>query len=381
MMRIAINGHIISFDASFRQAGVSNYILWLLRELAYLDRVNQYTVFVGPGTTCERLGLPAHFQVMQSRFPTIMPKYRIPWEQIVAPALLARGQYTLFHGPLNTAPLLSPVPTIITIHDLSFMDIPNSHRKVNRQYLNWATRLSARRAAHIMTVSEYTKRTIMTRLGVPAERITVAYNAPAKHFHPRSEQELDAFKRAKGLPERYLLYLGTLEPRKNLPVLLKAYAKVRNLLRLPLFIGGDKGWNYDEIFTLHRSLKLHNDVRFLGYVPPAEQPLWYAAALAFVFPTRYEGFGMPPLEAMASGTPVITSTATSLPEIAGDAAVLVDPDDIDGLADALRQIVVDQELRDDLRRRGLARAAMFDWRQLAEKALEVYRKVGGLEVK
>jgi glycosyltransferase involved in cell wall biosynthesis len=261
------------------------------------------------------------------------------------------------------------------------MDVPNSHRKVNRQYLNWATRLSARRAAHIITVSEYTKRAIMTRLAIPAERITVAYNAPAEHFHPRSEQELSAFKRTKGLPERYLLYLGTLEPRKNVPALLKAYAKVRDRLGLPLLIGGDKGWNYDEIFTLHRSLKLHNDVRFLGYVPLDEQPLWYAAALAFVFPARYEGFGMPPLEAMASGTPVITSTATSLPEIVGDAALLVDPDDIDGLAGALCQVVGDQELRDDLRQRGLARAALFHWRQLAEKTLDVYRKVGGLKVK
>ncbi len=380
-MRIAINGHIISFATSFRQGGVSNHTVELLRELAHIDTENQYTVFVNPGVTREQLGLPAHFEIAQSRLPTLLPKYRIPWEQTVAPLLLARGRYTLFHGPLNTAPFLAPVPTVITIHDLAFLDVQQSHRTVNRQYLKWATHLSVRRASHIMTVSEFTKQAIRARYGVPDERITVAYNAPARRFHPRPVKELESFRRSKGLPDRYLLYLGTLEPRKNVPVLLKAYAHVRDEVRLPLVIAGDKGWHYDEIFTLYRSLNLERDVQFIGFVPPNEQPLWYAAALAFVFPARYEGFGMPPLEAMACGTPVITSTATSLPEVAGDAALLVDPDDVDGLADALQRIVSDHALRDELRERGLARAAMFHWRQLAEKALGVYRQVAEEKVK
>lgn len=377
-MHIAINGHLISFDRSFRQAGVSNHILWMLRELAHVDEHNRYTVFVGPGISRDQLGLPERFAVVQSRLPTILPKYRIPWEQCIAPLLLAHGRYTLFHGTLNIAPLLSPVPTVITIHDLAFLDVTGSHRKINRLYLNWSTRLGARRAAHILTVSEYSKQAIIKRLGVPAERISVGYNAPAAHFRPRPAEEIEAFRRAKGLPERYLFYLGTLEPRKNIPMLLRAYARVRDELGVPLLIGGGKGWNYDEIFATYEQLGLQDDITFLGYVPAEEQPLWYAAALAFVFPARYEGFGMPPLEAMASGTPVITTTATSLPEVVGDAALLVDPNDIDGMAAALRHIVRDEELRAELRERGLRRASQFHWRDLALRALEVYRSVAGL---
>src|SRR5437868_1820724 len=145
-MHIAINGQLISFDRSFRQAGVSNHTLWMLRQLAQIDPGNRYTVFVGPGVTRAQLALPAHFRILPSRLRTIMPKYRIPWEQLIAPWLLSHGRYSLFHGMLNIAPLLSPVPTVITIHDLAFMDVTGSHRKLNRRYLRWSTQLGVQRA-------------------------------------------------------------------------------------------------------------------------------------------------------------------------------------------------------------------------------------------
>jgi glycosyltransferase involved in cell wall biosynthesis len=375
-MHLTINGHLLSFDRSFRQAGVSNHTRHLILELAKFDRHNQYTLFVGPGVR-QHLDLPENWQVLESRLPTIKPKYRIPWEQFVAPLLLARQRATLFHGLLNIAPLLSPIPTIVTVHDLAFMDVTGSHRKANRRYLAAATRQGVRQAAHIFAVSEYSKQAIVDRLSIDPARISIAYNAAGAQYRPRSAAELAGWRHEKGVPEQFMLYLGTLEPRKNIPNLLRAYAKVRAEVQMPLLIGGGKGWHFDEIFATHAELGLGDSVRFLGYVPSEDLPLWYNAATFFVFPSRYEGFGIPPLEAMASGTPVLTTNATSIPEVVGDAAIQVDPDDVDGMAEQLRRLSGDAALRADLRERGLRRAGDFSWAGLAERTLEVYRKVAG----
>lgn len=375
-MKLAINGHLISFDRSFRQAGVSNHTLNLLLELAKLDRQNQYRIYVGPGVR-DRLKLGPQFELIESRMQTIMPKYRIPWEQFIAPWLLARERATLFHGLLNIAPLLSPIPTIVTIHDLAFMDVTGSHRKANRRYLAAATRQGVRQAAHIFAVSEYSKQQIVKRLGIDPARISIAYNAAGAQYRPRPAAEVAAWRQRNGLPERFILYLGTLEPRKNIPNLLRAYAAVRGEIGLPLLIGGGKGWNYDEIFATYEQLGLADDVRFLGYVPSEDLPWWYNAATMFVYPSRYEGFGIPPLEAMASGTPVLTTNATSIPEIVGDAAIQVDPDDVAGMAAELLRLAGDAGLRDELRERGLRRAPTFSWAELARVTLDVYRRVGG----
>lgn len=375
-MHFTINGHLLSFDRSFRQAGVSNHTRYLILELAKLDPDNQYTLFVGPGVR-QHLDLPANWQVLDSRLPTIKPKYRIPWEQVVAPLLLARRRATLFHGLLNIAPLLAPIPTLVTIHDLAFMDVTGSHRKANRRYLAAATRQGVRQAAHIFAVSEYSKQAIVERLGIDPGRISIAYNAAGEQYHPRPAAQVAAWRQAKGAPEQFMLYLGTLEPRKNIPHLLRAYAQVKDEVRMPLLIGGGKGWHFDEIFATHEQLGLGDAVQFLGYVPGEDLPWWYNAATLFVYPSRYEGFGIPPLEAMASGTPVLTTNATSIPEVVGDAALQVDPDDIDGLAEQLRRMAHTASLRDDLRQRGLRRAQSFSWANLARTTLDVYRRVGG----
>ncbi len=373
-MHCVINGHLISFDRSFRQAGVSNHSLQLVRELARLDQGNTYSLFVGPGVA-QHLDLPPNWQVQESRLPTIKPKYRIPWEQLIAPWLLARQRASLFHGLLNIAPLLAPVPTLVTIHDLAFMDVTGSHRRANRRYLAAATRQGVRQAAHIFAVSEYSKQAIVERLHIDPARISIAYNAAGAQYHPRPAAEVEAWRRSNSVPERFMLYLGTLEPRKNIPNLLRAYAQVRSEVGMPLLIGGGKGWNFDAIFATHSELNLGDSVQFLGYVPGADLPWWYNAATFFVYPSRYEGFGIPPLEAMASGVPVLTTNATSIPEVVGDAAIQVDPDDIDGMAAALLRMAADAELRADLRERGLRRAAQFSWAALAQTTLEQYRRV------
>ncbi len=377
-MRIAINAHLLAHTSSFRRAGVSHYIEQVLLHLAAIDRVNHYTVYTTRGLDQRALGLPANFTVKPSRLPTINPRVRIPWEQGVAPIIL-RGAADLYHGCLNVAPLFSPIPTVITIHDLAFMRFPQTFRSYNRIYLDLATRLSARRASRILAVSEHTKREVVGLLGVPAERVVVTPNAARQHFRPAPPAAIAQFRARHGLPERFVLYVGTLEPRKNLTTLLDAFALVsRSLPDVPLLIGGGKGWMYEPIFARLEQLQLRERVKVIGYIPEEELPLWYAAATVFVFPSIYEGFGMPPLEAMACGTPVVTSNTSSLPEVVGDAGIMVSPRDTAALADAIRRLLTDADLHASLRRRGLERANRFSWADTAAATLAAYQAaIGG----
>jgi glycosyltransferase involved in cell wall biosynthesis len=376
-MHIAINAHLLAHTRTFRRAGVSNYVEALLHGLGAIDRQNRYSVYTTRGLGARALGLPPNFRVRPSRLPTINPRVRIPWEQLLAPALLRLGRADVYHGVLNVMPLASPVPSVVTIHDLSPFLFPQTFRRVNRIYTRWAIRVACRRAARILAVSEFTKQEIVRWMRVPPERVVVTYNAADERFAPPSAEELAIFRRQKGLPERFVLFLGTLEPRKNLPLLLDAYAMVARSIDAPLLVAGSQGWLYEPVLAKAEQLGLGDRLRFVGYVDQADQHLWYAAATVFAFPSLYEGFGMPPLEAMASGTPVVVSSSSSLPEVVGDAGLVVSPSDPEELADALHRVVTDETLRAELRMRGLAQARRFSWRNTAERTLEVYREAVG----
>jgi glycosyltransferase involved in cell wall biosynthesis len=374
-MHIVINAHLLAHTYSFRRAGVSNYVEALLTHLGMLDRRNRYTIYTTRGLSGAALRLPPNFAVRPSRLPTINPRVRIPWEQLLAPLLLQLARADVFHGVLNVAPLFCPTPSVITIHDLAFLSFPQTFRRLNRSYLTWATRVSARRAARILAVSEFTKQEIVRLLGVPPERIVVTYDACGEHFAPPNPAVLAAFRRRAGLPERFILFVSTLEPRKNVPLLLDAYARIAASTDAPLIIGGGKGWLYEPIFAKAEALGLGDRVRFAGFIDGADLPLWYAAATVFTLPSRYEGFGMPLLEAMACGTPVVTTTSSSLPEVVGDAGLTVPPTDADALGAALVRVLNDADLRADMRERGLRQAQRFSWRETAERTLAAYQDV------
>jgi glycosyltransferase involved in cell wall biosynthesis len=190
------------------------------------------------------------------------------------------------------------------------------------------------------------------------------------------QAQVEAFKAQQGLPQGFILFIGTIEPRKNVAALIKAYAAWRRRAgQAPkLIIGGGKGWYYGQVFALVESLGLRDDVIFPGYLPQADLPMWYNAATIFVYPSLFEGFGLPVLEAMACGTPVITSKASSLPEVAGEAGMLVDPTDVDNLSYALERVFNDLTLRDSMRQKGLAQSAKFSWHKAATETLEVYQR-------
>jgi glycosyltransferase involved in cell wall biosynthesis len=206
----------------------------------------------------------------------------------------------------------------------------------------------------------------------------VTYNGVDPRFAPPDPVVLDAFRRRAGLPEQFILFIGTLEPRKNVPTLLEAYARIASETNVPLILGGGKGWLYDEIFAKAEQLNLGDRIRFAGFIDDADLPLWYAAATVFTLPSLYEGFGIPLIEAMACGTPVVASTSSSLPEIVGDAGLLVSPTDPDALGAAILRILREPDLRAELREQGFVRARRFSWYETAQRTLDVYRRASSI---
>ncbi len=370
-LHVAVNAHLLSGRDSYRSAGVHHYILHLLRHLGSVTDGIRFTAMLG----AEASTAATNFHIEHSRWDTRSPMMRVLWEQIQQPRVLRRIQADLVHAPVFVGPLIAPCPMVATIHDLSFIRYPHLFRRANRLYLTLMTRLSARRAQRLIAVSEHTARESAQLLGVPQDRITVVYHGVDSTFRPLPADEVAAFREHRGLPESFVLFVGTLEPRKNLTRLMEAFAHL-DCGRTALVLAGGKGWLYDELFSSIEALGLEQSVLFPGYVPNEELPLWYNAATAFAYPSLYEGFGMPVTEAQACGTPVLTSSTTSLPEAAGEAALLVDPQDTEAIAAGLEQLLNDKGLRKSLRERGLAHARTFTWSRTARETVQVYRQVG-----
>ncbi len=366
---VAINAHLLSGQAWYRSAGVHQYIHHLLRHLGRADDGLRYTVLLGEGMLPSDVALTS----LRSRWPTGRAGVRVLWEQLVQPRVLHRIGADLVHGPVFVAPLFAPCPVVVTIHDLSFIRFPDLFRPANRLYLTVLTRLSARSARRLIAVSAHAATETAQLLGVPSERIDVVYHGVDPVFRPLPPDEVVAFRQRRGLPERFVLFVGTLEPRKNLARLVEAFAHIRDG-RVGLVLAGGKGWLYDELFAKVKILGLGEEVIFPGYVMKDELPLWYNAATVMAYPSVYEGFGLPVLEAQACGVPVLTSNVSSLPEAAGDAALMVDPYDVEKLAAGLNRLLTDEPLRYELRERGLAHAEKFVWSHTAQETARVYRR-------
>ncbi|CAN5752019.1 glycosyltransferase family 1 protein [soil metagenome] len=375
-MRIGINAHKLSFEHGFRQAGTSRYIEALLQELPAVSAGDDIIAYTGTVPEDWLTQFPKSITWRQAQFATSWPPARILWEQTAGLGLGIRDRLDVLHSPLNIAPAAPGAPSVVTVHDIAFERFPSHYPGGQQRYLSMMTRLSTRQAAQVIAVSTTTRDDLIECYGIAPNRITVVPNGVEATFRRQTAEEIAAFRRANELPENYLLFVGTLQPRKNLDGLLRAYSHVASRIDWPLVVIGGEGWLYSPIHRLVRQLGLSNQVRFAGYVEPSELPTWYAAATIFVFPSHYEGFGLPVIEAMASGTPVITSTTSSLPEVAGDAALLVRPTSPVEIARAMLQLAEDEELGRELAGRGLDRARQYSWRRTAEETYAVYQRAG-----
>jgi glycosyltransferase involved in cell wall biosynthesis len=303
---------------------------------------------------------------------------RTLWMQTVLPAHLTRLKLDVAHFTNSTAPVWSPCPSVLTIHDMTLWLMPGFHPAQRLFSMRPIIPLAARRAAAIIAVSECTKADIINLLCLPAEKIHVVYEAAAPSFHPiENAALLEAMRHRYDLFQPFILYVGTIEPRKNLVRLLEAYADLRQggLIDHRLVFVGSSGWKNDSVYAAVTRLNLADDLRFLGHVPLVDLVALYNLASVVAFPSLYEGFGLPVIEAMACGTPVVTSESSSLREISGYAAELVDPTSVESISYGLCRVLTDAAWRAELRRRGLARAAEFTWEAVAAQTRQVYASV------
>lgn len=379
-MHVGINAQLLSFSQNYRNGGISRYIRYLLTGIAQAPGDHTYTIFVHGPDVVEQLGLQ-HPQLtfLATSGPQERPAARIAWEQLTLPSLVRQRGIQVLHSPANVLPELLPrsCASVVTLHDLAFLRMPQVLTRARRIYHRAFTVRSLRRAARIITVSESTANDVNELLGIAHQRMTTIYPCIDERFtRPVAEDELQAFRLHQGLSDGFLLYLGTLEPRKNIPALLEAYARLRQLsgTRVKLVLAGGKGWLYDAIFARVQQLNLQADVYFPGFVSDAEQPLWYRAAAAFVYPSLYEGFGLPVAEALACGTPVVTSTVSSLPEAGAGLALTVDPRDVPALALALQKALYDTSWRESCRAGASTVFERFSLATLTRQTLAAYEQ-------
>ncbi|MDT7540143.1 MAG: hypothetical protein QOE33_47 [Acidobacteriota bacterium] len=374
-MHIAIDAHSVGTGL----AGNETYAANLIEALAEIDTENRYTLYVTKLSAVERFqDRWSNFSVRRTLPHT--PLLRVP---LTLSAELRRRPVDLLHVQY-TAPPFAPCPVVATIHDLSFEHLPSTFKRRSRAQLRFTVRRTARAAAHVIASSEFTRRDIIETYNIAESRTSVVPLAAAPHFHHVADaEELRRVRHVYGIEGDYILAVGSIQPRKNLARLFRAYADLRRSRerdKLPrLLVVGKMAWLYEETLRAVEECGVADAVKFTGYVPEHDLPALYSGALCFVYPSYFEGFGLPPLEAMRCGTAVVAGDRTSLPEVVGDAGLLVDPFDTDAIAAAIARLIDDKTLRAVLSERGLARAKQFDWRETARLTLEVYRRaIGGV---
>ena len=305
------------------------------------------------------------------KFPDVPSLVRIP---LLYPRMAREDRLSILHMTY-IAPPVSPCPVVLSVHDVSYRIYPQFFSPRVRLLLGVMVGPSMRRAARVITISERTKRDIVRFYRVSPRRIVVTPLAAGARYMPQPIEEVERVRRDYGLGQQYVLVVGNVQPRKNLPRLVEAFGSVVGEVGgVELVIAGRSAWRGSEVEAAVERAGIGEKVRFVGYVPDADLPALYAGAAVFCYPSLYEGFGLPPLEAMQCGTPTVTSNAASLPEVVGDAALTVDPHSVRDIAAALRKLLVDEDSRRDYREKGLERARMFSWERTARLTREVYDK-------
>jgi len=370
IVHIAIDAHSVGAQL----AGNETYAANLIEALAEVDKKNQYTIYVTKRSAVDRFA---------NRWPNVKVKRTLPHTPLVRipitlSAELRRNPVDLLHVQY-TSPPRCPCPVVATIHDLSFEHLPETFNRRSRAQLRLTVRRTARNAAQILTLSEFSRRDIIDTYKIDPERVSVTPAAAPPNFAPvTDETELRRIRMTYAIERDYILALGSIQPRKNLVRLIKAYSLLsqdRAQTELPLLVlAGKRGWLESETLRAAETSIARKNIRFIGYVPDADLPGLYSGASCFAYPSIFEGFGLPVVEAMQCGTPVIAGDRTSLPEIVGDAGVLVDPFDENTIAAALIRLISDPDGRAELREKSFQRARRFSWTKTARLTLEAYER-------
>ena len=367
-MRIAIDAR------KLRDYGIGTYVRNLLRHLARIDQTTEYLLLCRPADADMGRRLGENFRTVPER----AGPYTIR-EQLTVPLDLRREKVDLFHAPHYVLPPLTPCKSVVTIHDCIHLRFPQYlPNRLAYGYARASLWIATHRATRVLTVSEASKRDILRYFHVPESKIDVIYNAIDEQYGERpTDEEMRRVRERYQLQDPFVLYAGNIKPHKNLERLIEAFHTLRKngFEQVKLLIIGDEISKYPTLRRAVHRYKLHHNVRFLGFVSDKTLACLYRLAAVFVFPSLYEGFGLPPLEAMASGTPVITSNQSSLPEIMGDAALLVDPYDPDAIYGAMRRVLTEPELARSLSERGLARVKEFSWERSVRRVREIYDEV------
>jgi len=368
-MRIAINTMAMKRELY----GVGNYIKNFVRALAAIDRENDYVLFASTDNKCHLTGLGENFSIELAPSNRML---RLPWEQSVLPLRLKQKRIDVCHGATFVTPLLKTCGHVVSIHDMTFHLTPERHSPFKRAYFRAMIPEMVRRSEKVIAISESTKRDLVRLMDIDEEKICVTHLGVDTRFRPiTDEEELTKVRQKYNLPAKYILYVGLIEPRKNVEALVDAYHTDSMHTEFELVLAGNLGWGYAPLLEKIRKSQLRDRIRMPGYVADSDLPALFSMAATFVYPSAYEGFGLPVLEAMACGAPVITSQVSSLPEVAGDAAILVDPSDPRALVTALQRVLADDQLRRSLSEKGIQRARLFTWEKTAQKTLGVYNEI------
>ncbi len=366
-MRVAID------TRKLHDFGIGTYVSNLVRGLARLDHDHEYTLICRPDDVDFVRALGPNFRDWSDR----SGNYTVQ-EQLTIPVDVWRAKPDLFHAPHYVLPPLTPGKTVVTIHDCIHLRFP---QYLPNRLAHWYAQVflagAARKASRVITVSEASKRDIIHFLHTPASKVEVVYNGFDERLTSPSPEDEARVRDRFQLDAPFVLYAGNIKPHKNVDRLIEAFAQLRQrgMTSVKLLIIGDDISKYSNLRRLVHRHQLHQQVRFLGFVSTDTLAALYQLAQVFVFPSLYEGFGLPPLEAMANGTPVITSNVSSLPEVVGDAALLIDPLDSESLADAMYRVLNEPDLRADLVRRGHERVKAFSWDRSVERTHQIYLDV------
>lgn len=354
------------------RSGVGNYTARLLAAQLKIEPEREFLLYSNRPLENLEPGLER-----AKRISGYLPSSRWLWLQVMLPRIVNRTEPDLIHFTNALAPFYIDKPYVLSIYDATLFLYSRYHPRTRLLAIRMMLPLAARRAAAVITISQSARRDLLQILKIPPEKIHVVYGAAPQHFAPvTNAAELARIRQKYKLPEQFLLYVGTLEPRKNLSRLVRAFGRLKAQGQPhQLVLAGPWGWAMNGFQQQIESLGLKESVQLLGYIPDEDLPGLYSLATVFVFPSLYEGFGLPPLEAMACGTPVLSSKNSSLAEICGDAAYLVDPLDEESLAEGLQRVLSDETLRAELGEFGRRRAGEFSWERAARETAAVYEKV------